>query len=179
MNKKITKVEAQRLYEENIAYIYKASLFLTRSKILAEDISQEVFVKAFEKYGTFDQTRSIRPWLYQIMLNLIRSQYKKKKDYIGIDDICEMLSDDYSLVECEVVKNEEDKELWEGINKLSLKLKEVIILHFYLDMKLEEVAKILKIPVGTCKSRLNAALNKLRNDKGVQEITYLLGGRSI
>lgn len=179
MNQNITREEARCLYEENIAYIYKASLFLTKSKVMAEDISQEVFLKAFEKYGTFDQSKPIKPWLYQIMLNMVRTQCKKKKRYIFWNEVeDEVISDDV-LIEHEILRNEEDRELWLKINQLSIKLREVIVLHFYLGMKLEEVAKVLNIPVGTCKSRLNAALNKLRKDKEIQNITYVVGGNEI
>lgn len=174
----ITKVEAKEIYEENISYIYKATLFLTGSKVVAEDISQEVFLKAFEKYSTFDRTKPLKPWLYQIMLNMVRNQYRGKGKVIDLDEMDEVESEN-PLVEQVVLKNEEDRQLWERINQLSIKLREVVVLHFYLDMKLEEAAKILKIPVGTCKSRLNAALNKLRQDEQLQGITYLLRGHEV
>ncbi|MBP3887879.1 MAG: RNA polymerase sigma factor, partial [Cellulosilyticum sp.] len=104
MNQNITREEARCLYEENIAYIYKASLFLTKSKVMAEDISQEVFLKAFEKYGTFDQSKPIKPWLYQIMLNMVRTQCKKKKRYIFWNEVeDEVISDDV-LIEHEILR---------------------------------------------------------------------------
>lgn len=178
MNGTISKQEAKILYEENIAYIYRAALFLTKSKELAEDIAHEVFLKAFNKYHIFDKNKPIKPWLYQIMLNLIRNHYRRTIISLQLDELKNTLSTDH-FVEETILKNEEDRYLWHEVNTLSLKLREVFILHFYMDMTLEEVAKILKIPVGTCKSRLNAGLKKLRQNKEIQNITYLLGGHEL
>lgn len=178
MNGTISKQEAKVLYEENIGYIYRAALFLTKSKELAEDISQEVFLKAFDKYSTFNKSKPIRPWLYQIMLNMIRNHYRKITIPIQLNELKDIQSDN-SFVEQTILKNEEDRYLWHEINTLSLKLREVLILHFYMDMTLEDVAKILRIPLGTCKSRLNSGLKKLRQNEDIQKITYLLGGHEL
>ena len=179
MNGTISKQEAKVLYEENITYIYRAALFLTKSKELAEDISQEVFMRAFDKYHTFDMTKPVRPWLYQIMLNMIRSYYRKNIFHIQLEALTKLPQDETTFVEQNFFKKEEDRYLWHKISSLSLKLREVLVLHFYMDMTLEEVAQILKIPLGTCKSRLNAALTKLRQDEYIQNITYLLGGHEL
>jgi len=50
-------------------------------------------------------------------------------------------------------------------------------MHYYLDMTLEEVAEVLEIPLGTCKSRLNAGLSKLRQYLKIQ-VKVMKGGRS-
>ena len=80
------------------------------------------------------------------------------------------------LVENTVMKSEEEKELWKWINRLGPKSREIIVLHFYTGMKLAEVADFLGIPLGTCKSRLNTALNNLRRQFPESEFTYLIGG---
>lgn len=79
------------------------------------------------------------------------------------------------VVEKYVLQNEQEKELLQEINLLSQKLKEVIILHFYSGLKLYEVADVLDIPLGTCKSRLNAALKKLREQIPIIQ-ENILGG---
>ena len=60
----ISKKQAEMLYSEHADFIYRGALFLTKSRELADDITQDVFMKAFDKYYTFDETRSIKPWLY-------------------------------------------------------------------------------------------------------------------
>ena len=61
-----------------------------------------------------------------------------------------------------IMQEEANREIYEEINRLSFKSKEIIILHFYAGLKLSEIAEALDIPIGTCKSRLNYALNQLR-----------------
>ncbi len=83
-------------------------------------------------------------------------------------------SDD--LLEDTFFKDQEKAELWEKINKLSQKSREVIILHFYLGMKLNEVATVIDIPLGTCKSRLNTALNALRKNLAYSTREHFIKG---
>lgn len=72
-----------------------------------------------------------------------------------------------------VFKDEEEKELWEAINDLSLKNREVLVLHYFSDMKLDEISESLGIPLGTCKSRLNSALDALRRRFPKNEFYFL------
>ncbi len=64
-------------------------------------------------------------------------------------------------MEDKILKNEAAEELWTVINKLTLKSREIIVLHYYSGLKLQEISTILGIPLGTCKSRLNTALTSL------------------
>lgn len=75
-------------------------------------------------------------------------------------------------VEISILDNEMNQELWYIISKLPLKMKEVLYMHYYLEMKLETIAEVLEIPVGTCKSRLNTGLNKLRKNKSIPILNY-------
>ncbi|HYK72724.1 MAG TPA: sigma factor-like helix-turn-helix DNA-binding protein, partial [Pseudoneobacillus sp.] len=70
-----------------------------------------------------------------------------------------ILSEDPGL---KIFRSEEQRELWIAINSLTFKSKEVIILHFFLDLTLQETSEFLSIPIGTCKSRLHTALQQLR-----------------
>ena len=75
----------------------------------------------------------------------------------------------------DVVSKISNQKLIELIHKLPYKLKQVIILRYLHDYSQEEVAQILHIPIGTVKSRIHAALKKLRQKEQVEEI--FLGGR--
>lgn len=167
----ISKQQAEVLYSEHVDFIYRGALFLTKSRELADDITQDVFMKAFDKYHTFDETRAIKPWLYKIMINTARNVLKKQKYYFSLEMIHNGTNEEG--VEQVVLQKEEDGLLWKRINKLSKKTKEVLFMHYYLDMKIEDVAQALEIPIGTCKSRLNAGLNKLR-----EESLYKVGTKS-
>lgn len=160
MAKKITKEQAENLFNEYSNFVYRIALFLTKSKTLADDITQETFLQVFRKYHTYDPSKHIQPWIYKIILNITRNTIRKQKWLGFFGEVPERT--DLETVEGNVLKNEEGEKLWKEINKLSLKSREIIVLHFYSGLKLNEISDVLGIPLGTCKSRLNTALTSLR-----------------
>ena len=171
----ISGEKAQKLFEDYANYVYRGALFLTQSKEIADDITQEVFMQVIRKYHTFDEKREIKPWLYKIMLNKVRNAISRSKYMETLDNIAEVVLSEG--IEDDLIKQEENKALWKQIEKLSLRTKEVIYMHYYLEMTLEEVAGVLEIPLGTCKSRLNTGLNKLRDHLNT-EVYVMRGGKS-
>jgi RNA polymerase sigma factor (sigma-70 family) len=156
----ISRDQAESIYKELSSYVFRVALFLTKSKTLADDITQETFLQVFKKYDSYDPSKSIKPWIYKITLNITRNTIRKQK-WLGLFSETPE-KDSIDLVEGSILKNEEEEELWKEINKLSSKCKEIIVLHYYSDMKLNEVSSTLGIPLGTCKSRLNTALTSLK-----------------
>jgi RNA polymerase sigma factor (sigma-70 family) len=77
------------------------------------------------------------------------------------------------------MKDEEHNKIWKKINGLSYKQREIIILHFYHGLRIREVAKHLGIPSGTCKSRLNSALNKLRKYLALDDFEFVIKGGDV
>jgi RNA polymerase sigma-70 factor (ECF subfamily) len=171
LGEEITKENAELIFEEHSNYIYRTMLCITKSNELADDITQETFIQAFRKYNTFNPAKPLRPWLYKIALNITRNMLRKQRWLKFTDNLPEMSCAD--LVESSVFKSEERKELWRQINHLSPKSREVFVLHFYSDFKLKEISDILGIPLGTCKSRLNFALNTLRKQMPQNEFNLL------
>jgi RNA polymerase sigma factor (sigma-70 family) len=158
----ITKEQAEAIYEEYSAYVFKTALFLTKSRTLADDITQETFIQIFRKYYTFDLSKPLKPWIYKITLNITRNMLRKYKWLKFLGDIPETV--DVHNVEEDILNNEKGQELLKHINKLPQKSKEIIVLHYYAELKLTEITEVLNIPLGTCKSRLNTALTILRKN---------------
>ncbi|WP_241657876.1 RNA polymerase sigma factor [Anaerobacillus alkaliphilus] len=155
----ITQEKASELYAEYSPYIHRTALLLTKSLALADDITQEVFLQVFKKFEQYDQSKPIKPWLYTITVNTTRNFLRKQKwlSFVGI-----LPEKNGAWLEETILKTEEEKELWMEIQKLNQNHKEIIVLHFYSGLKLQEIADILQIPLGTCKSRYHAALTALR-----------------
>lgn len=158
----ITKEQAEAIYEEYSAYVFKTALFLTKSRTIADDVTQETFIQIFRKYYTFDLTKPIKPWIYKITLNITRNMLRRHKWLHLFGDMTETV--DLYNVEDSVLKGEEEREILSEINKLPQKSKEIIVLHYYAELKLNEIVEVLNIPLGTCKSRLNTALTILRRN---------------
>jgi RNA polymerase sigma factor (sigma-70 family) len=165
------------MFKEYSPFVFRTAYFLTRSDSLADDITQETFIKIIKGLHTYDSSKPIEPWIYKITINTTRNILRKQKWLRFVGVIPEAVQETKeNIIEKTILQSEDEKELMKEINKLSQKLKEVIILHFYLGLKLKEVADILNIPVGTCKSRLNAALNKLRNQIPESEHKKMMEG---
>lgn len=174
MADEIERKQAETIYTEYSTFVYRTALFLTKSKELADDITQETFIQVFRKYHTYDSSKPLQPWLYKIAVNTTRNMLRKQKWLKFWGQIPESHSLD--LMENSILKNEEEGELWKAVNDLSLISREIIVLHFYSGLKLKEISDCLGIPLGTCKSRLNSALHKLRRSIPNNDFEFLLKG---
>ena len=174
MSNEISKEKAEMIFKEHSDYIYRVALFLTKSKELADDITQETFIQVFRKYYTFNSSKPIQPWIYKVTLNITRNMLRKQKWLKFIGKLPEKSS--LNLVETTVLKTEEENELWREISNLNFKSREMVILHFYSGMKLKEISVTLGIPIGTCKSRLNTALSTLRRQLPQKDFEVLTKG---
>ncbi|WP_042161082.1 RNA polymerase sigma factor [Paenibacillus gorillae] len=176
----LTKEEARQIYEEHSPNVYRVALFMTKSAANSEDIVQETFMIVFQKFDTYDAARPIKPWIYKIALNEVRKHLNKQRR-----QLFRKWPTEQTVVSAEndVLQEEGNHELWNEVSKLGMKYKEVIVLHFYLDFKLSEIAAMLGIPLGTCKSRLFYALRKLKvalpKNEGLQISLDKNGGRYI
>lgn len=160
MKSTISKEIAEKLFNEFSDYVFRIALLLTGSKDAADDVTQETFIRVFGKYHTYDASKPIEPWIYKIALNVSRNMYRKQKRLILTDEQPE--SNSKEVVEDIVLEREKNETLRGEINKLGFKSREIVILHFYMGLTLREISQILRIPEGTCKSRLNLALKALR-----------------
>ena len=153
--------QSRQLFEEHSPYVYSIALMMTKSSVLADDITQETFLRAFQKFHLYDPSRPLRPWLYRMTVNMVRSALRKQRWLTLFGQIPTEEKSTRCLEEL-VVQTERERELWQAVQGLTDKRKEVIILHYYAGLPLQEVAAILNIRPGTCKSRLHAALQQLR-----------------
>lgn len=164
MNEALSREEAKRLFERHSKSIFGILLALTKSKVLADDLTQETFIRAFSKYdqyrGEEGSDSAFRPWLARIAVNLARSHYRKLKWQTLFGQVPDQVTE--RTAEAIALLNERQLELWQAVCRLPHKSREVILLHYYADIPLKEDAETLDIPLGTCKSRLAAGLAKLR-----------------
>jgi RNA polymerase sigma-70 factor, ECF subfamily len=142
---------------------------------LADDVFQNTFLQVHLKRGLYEDGRPVRPWLYSIATHQAIDALRKAGRHatVSLDQRGPASgdSDPAALVDLLVsetpgplaeLQGEERKE-WvrEAVAKLPETLRRTLILAYFQDLKYREIADILKIPVGTVKSRLHAALAKL------------------
>ncbi|MGG3799585.1 sigma-70 family RNA polymerase sigma factor [Metabacillus fastidiosus] len=161
------------LYEKTIRDVYKSVHFLIEKKTDVDDVVQDIYIQAYQSLSRFDRSKSFRPWLMGIAVRQIRNYRRKTWTHLRILKKAEghkqVIEFDFSN---DVVDKLSNHELISLIDSLPYKLKQVVILRYLNEHSQEEVASILDIPVGTVKSRINAALKKLRQ-KGQDNNIFL------
>jgi len=125
----------------------------------AQDIIQEVFLTAYQKFDQLKDTGAFKAWMISIAANKCRDYFRQKasKMELPIDElnVSEMSLSRYGLTVNETVQ--------ETLEKLGNKDKQILYLYFFKDMPQSEIAKALNIPIGTVKSRLHTAKQNFKS----------------
>lgn len=121
---------------------------------IADDLTQETFEHFFRSFNSYHHSGKLANYLYVIAGNLCRDNYKKKQDV----PLEELQDKGENLIEA--VESRMDME--GAIRKLPDEMKEVIILHYFQDLKLKEVADIIGIGLPLVKYRLKRAKELLK-----------------
>ena len=128
---------------------------------ISEDLSQEVFIRAFKKLSSFDPALSrFSTWLFMIARNIALNAFKKRtvptSQYIPEASDCSQPHDN-------LIRSEFFKELDRVLDTLPLKLRTAFILSQMEELSHVEIAQIEGIRIGTVKSRISRAREKLRS----------------
>lgn len=148
--------------------LYRTALRLTRNEKDAEDLVQEVFLRAFKSFHQFQLGTNCKAWLFKIMTNLHINKYQKnakKPASLSYDEI-----EDFYLynrlveepgasrkqsVESQILNSFLDTEVKEAVEKLPYEFKITVILADIEGFRYQEIADIVKCPIGTVRSRLS------------------------
>ena len=119
----------------------------------AEDAVGQAVLLAWQSRGKLREERAARAWLVKIAVNCARRLRQKNGRMLYFDDL-EQLSGG--------TRDRQYHELWEAVLSLPPESRTVVVLFYYEDLTVEQIAQTLKIPQGTVKSRLSRAREKLR-----------------
>ena len=159
--------------EEMLAHMvaqYEITLLRTcymylRDRGMAEDATQETFLKAYKALETFRAESSEKTWLMRIAINTCRDM-QRSAWFRFVDRRVEM--EQLPLPGREPAFEEAD-DLTQAILRLPPRYREVVLLYYYQDMTLREIASVLNIPVSTAGKRVKAACSKLKKMLGKEE----------
>jgi len=160
----------ERLVQTHQADVYRLALSILDDPDEADDATQEVFVSALRSLDSFRGDSSLKTWLFSITINLCRSRLQRGKSRARVRQILQsFFRGDQAHPErrrrdpeSEAIQHEADSELWRAVHALDEKHRVPVILRYYHDLPVAEIADMLSIPVGTVHSRLNHAREKLR-----------------
>ncbi|PIY68840.1 RNA polymerase subunit sigma-24 [Candidatus Roizmanbacteria bacterium CG_4_10_14_0_8_um_filter_39_9] len=150
-----------KLYLKYLDSIYRYIYFRVGQKQeLAEDLSETVFTKAWENITKFKEHRgTLKAWLYMIAKNVVVDHYRKAKPTIALD---ENITGVNSVIETEIEKNEDIRQLMSCLNQLTTEQKQVITMKYIEDMSNQEIAQILNKQEDAVRALQHRALQKLR-----------------
>jgi len=139
------------------------------SREMAEDIVQDTFLKLYTSSHMYKEIARFSTWIYTIAGNLAKTELRKRKRRkifsihdMGIDDKeFEIPSDTYNP-ERESRSAYQEREIQIAISRLPEQFKTAIILRDIQELSYEEISKIVGVPVGTVKSRINRGRQKLQ-----------------
>ena len=140
---------------ENYESYYRLAFSDVHQEADARDIVHEGACKAMAKARSLREERFAGTWIYRIMINTAKDylkRYEKEREILREDMIASP------------EQGEVDPELQEALDRLSVQEKTLIILRFYEDKPLSEIAEILQENLSTVKSRLYRTLDKLRRE---------------
>ncbi|CAI8825555.1 RNA polymerase sigma-70 factor, ECF subfamily [Bacillus sp. IT-79MI2] len=139
------------------------------NKEVAEDLTQDIFVKCYKSLHTYKGKSNVKTWLWRIAINhckdYIKSWYNKK--VIVTEDEFTYIGIQKESVEQTVIQNAEDRRLASAVMNLPIKYREVIYLFYYEELPIKDIAMVIEVKENTIKTRLKRAKELLK--KGLEE----------
>ncbi len=143
-----------------------AAGLLSGGRSPACDAVQETWLRVIRHGASFNGSASFKTWVYRIAINCCRDAGAKANRTVGngaITAITDARRDQHDAApDTSAVREEMSRGLRDAIDQLTAPKREVILLCYHDNITHQQAAEILEIPVGTLKSRLNAALTELR-----------------
>lgn len=168
------------LFKTHKDMVYRTALAITHDERAAEDILQECFVRLYTYRHSVDSARPLKPWLYRVTVNLSYDWSAQKVRGQPLDEVLEWLSGlpgmfpspDRKAEEVEMAQMVQDV-----VAELPAPHRAVVVLFYLEDLAVDEIASVLELPVGTVKSRLHYARERLRatlarRQRPVPEMAY-------
>jgi RNA polymerase sigma factor (sigma-70 family) len=160
----MTSIEFKRMVEKEAKPLRQYAYQLTRNVEDSNDLVQETMLKAFTYQDKFESGTNLKGWLYTIMKNTFINNYRRM---IKRNTFIDQTDNDYYLDSISpLVKNQGEQkfignDIDEAIHKLPLSLSKPFTMNVK-GFKYHEIAEILRIPIGTVKTRIFVARRQLR-----------------
>jgi RNA polymerase sigma-70 factor (ECF subfamily) len=157
-----------RMYETPV---YNYVLRLTGDKALAEDLTQEVFLRVFQGLPRFSLRCKFTTWLFQVtknrVLDELRAKERRPLASVNLDDI-----PPFEVLDAPVERVETIDALWRAVNDLSVDLKMALLLRDVVGLSYNEIADSLEITLATVKWRIFKAREEVQVALAREGITF-------
>jgi RNA polymerase sigma factor (sigma-70 family) len=154
--------KASVLFDRYHKRIFNFLMRMTMDRDVAEDLTQNVFLRMIKYRNSFREENRFMPWLYQMARNIFSDHYQEHKkrgsSFVDIDKMSEKIVDAENGGE----QDEREKLLHKSLSLLSEDQRELLVLTRFQQMKYEEVALIMDTSVANIKVKVHRAIAKLR-----------------
>lgn len=149
------------LYRRHEAVVYRFACAMTGSSVVAEDVVQEVFLTLMRDLTRYDPVRAALPtYLYGVARNISRARARKDRRFVNLEAASSVLANDDPAAR--ISEREDVRVLRVAIRGLPAKFREVLVLCDLHELDYAQVAVILRVPVGTVRSRLSRARQQIQ-----------------
>lgn len=164
----------EELYQLYYDKIYALIMMTVKNSADTEDILQLTFIKAWQNITKLNDPRAFNTWLQRIALNESKSMLRKKRPDLSVDDEGEngeilQFESDLLLPQEYAERDDLSARLRKIIEELSVVQRDTILLFYYNEMSVEEIAQIMDCSEGTVKSRLFLARKAIKTEIEEQE----------
>lgn len=147
-------------------YLLRTAILLLKDKQIAEEVVQDTFITAFDKIYQLSDPGKIKSWLTSILVNHCRSQQRKRswKEVFLPFSLIERFQKGVEFLgpEEQLLNLMKNQQLGAAIHELDYKYREAIILFYFNEMKINEIAHYLEVNENTIKSRLTRGRSQLK-----------------
>ncbi len=149
------------LYNHYFERVYRFIYYRVSHKETAEDITEEVFVKAFGSLGTLEQLLAFEGWLFQIARNKVIDYYRSKKQLVPLEEIENTLEYETNIVDLANLQTEQALFI-KLLRELAPEQQQVIKLKFIEDIDNDVIAQIMNKTEGAIRVIQHRAISKLK-----------------
>lgn len=144
--------------------ILQLAFSYVNNKAIAEDLTQDIFVKCYKNLHTYSGKAKLRTWLWHIAINHCKDFHRSwyQNNVVIAGEELPIKGTKKELVEQTVIQMEDDDELIYAIMTLPIKYREVIYLFYYEELPIREIAALTDTGVNTVKTRLRRAKELLK-----------------
>ena len=142
--------------------LYNFANWLTQDRVEAEDLVQETYAKALKGFAGFQIGTNFRAWMFRILRNTFLTSRTGLNAAISGDDELDVVPSASPSPETALISQSDQEMVRQALTDLPVRFREILLLCEVEEMKYEEIAQVLAIPIGTVMSRLHRARKMLR-----------------
>jgi RNA polymerase sigma factor (sigma-70 family) len=154
--------QASLLFDRYNKRLFNFLARMTRDRELAEDLTQNVFLRMIRYRNSYREGLKFQSWIYQMARNVFSDHYQahknKRSDFVDVEKVSERIMD----MEEEKNQDEQEQLLQRSMSLLNEEQRELLILTRFQHMKYEDVAQMMDTTVANIKVKVHRAIGKLR-----------------